>query len=743
MKVLRNMNLNLRDILLASPFEKNNNLDGKLTEDIFFEKLFVKTYQFDEIKRILLKKIDPLDEDKLLIFFNGFSGNGKTTFLKWFIREEQSSNFEHIYIDVASAPRIVEDNEDVIERNPIQVALQNNLFNRARGNEFYLIELFHFILSRKDVLLDFFKPGFYIHLENDIDSARSLTNDTARWVVRRLGFNDTFMLYFIDLLYRRTDHNPDNITMIYFDNLDDLKIEFISNKFPLQFERIKSNLIGITQIDDLFDVDVYFTKQFRFIFCMRDANNAEVNAHIKDVDNPTMDELHFTLLTTGKEILKKRIDFASKVLTGKGKKSALVEVIVKLIQDSHTKKVFLPLFNFDYRKLISFIVKMSENDNEGKKRLNLNRYTEVSHKSLYGARGILYHGFIRGLWESDYLKDFADTPRITYSEGLCNPIRVILSVLLDQSNYKSSIEKNKEFISSENIGLYQLVNILDGIYGDKVIIENIKKYYLCHRESWSHLITIFNKKVSEDSRFENEIKLLLQIKKMKNEGLNTSGPEKKLNRIKVKINPSGFAYLKYLIPHFEFYSRLVGYRVPLFSSTDFDYRERKYKFNKIIDDVKKRVELHLELMHKFYHNKFFKQRSFSSDTFVSSPFSFKYKGRDDMETPSNVGYFHGRRLIDHHISYIDELRVLVLNDERFIKNHESKIASFIGSYGIKEMNKQLVDHIVKYVDMFKYVPSTDSSSEVKSVYEKCIKHIESTGYTDINFRINREYSKRL
>ena len=92
----------LKDFLNASFSEPTHNLGSNLTEKLFFEHFFVQTPQFEQTRLLLDTKIDPVQENKSIIFLNGFSGNGKTTFLRWFIHADKMRKYDHHYINVAN-----------------------------------------------------------------------------------------------------------------------------------------------------------------------------------------------------------------------------------------------------------------------------------------------------------------------------------------------------------------------------------------------------------------------------------------------------------------------------------------------------------------------------------------------------------------------------------------------------------------------------------------------------------------
>lgn len=758
---LRKLPLNWKDILLASPFEADHNLSGHLNSALFFQQLFVSSKKIEDTKGRFIKMIDPLQLDKFMIFFSGFSGNGKTTFIQWFTRHVKTCGdrpLEHLYIDISESIYILQDTflSHRLEKkkvNPFTVRMRQELraiLNNSRGQE-TMIQLFTLILEKKNKLRGYFSPPFYQQLEAKLtdSSFGAIDQGLVAEVIDESGFNDVFVLYFLQLFLKIVRNPSEKIYIIYFDNLDAMDIEFISARFSEQFDRLYNNFLKLGQefFKEEFGKAIYCKKQLRFVFALRDANSAEVNAHIKDLKSPSIGKIEFSLSSLGKRILSKRLDFAVRVCHRDACKPKIRRVLENLIQDEYTKRVFLPLFNFDYRKLIRFIIGFAESTEDQIPELNLKTYNQVyqarQHASRYGARGILFYGFIRGLWESDFLKDFVDNPRHNRANGLCNPIRVILTVLLDLCNYKSFMEEDHESIKCDEVGLFTLVKSLQGIYSDQRIINLLVKYFLCHKESWSHLITIINKKVVEDSDFNQEIQLLEKYR-VSEKNLEKEEIKKQLNRVKVKINPSGFIYLKYLIVHFEFYSRLVSNRAPLFSCTEMLPDKSLYAFEQTIDCVFERLILHCEMMEKFWQHQFVEKLDFTTNQFTVSSFSFKYTSRNKhVEMRSGEGQFHASRIVNSHISYIDEFRYYLLHNDAFRnqlavnRNTEEVILE------LQRINKILVEKIIAYINLMERGADQNAKNYFAWDYKTCVQAIEATNWSDFNIRISKDSAKKL
>src|ERR1035441_7161113 len=96
-EALARRNTSLSDILACCPFDPNRNLGGSLSEDFFFQHVFVHTDHFVEVESQLLRLLTSNIHSRRIISFHGFSGIGTTTFLKYFQRT--AIEFHHVHLD--------------------------------------------------------------------------------------------------------------------------------------------------------------------------------------------------------------------------------------------------------------------------------------------------------------------------------------------------------------------------------------------------------------------------------------------------------------------------------------------------------------------------------------------------------------------------------------------------------------------------------------------------------------------
>lgn len=125
--------VNLDDFLLCTPYEKRNDRDfsviapGRLTEKFFFEKLYsppsrsaTDTISGDELRELgfvdeeinttILHNIDSIEQfrfslsskDTAPLFVRGYSGTGKTTFVRTFLYEfcRKNDNYHSVVLNM-------------------------------------------------------------------------------------------------------------------------------------------------------------------------------------------------------------------------------------------------------------------------------------------------------------------------------------------------------------------------------------------------------------------------------------------------------------------------------------------------------------------------------------------------------------------------------------------------------------------------------------------------------------------
>lgn len=342
----------ISEILQCSPFDTNKNIGGLLTEKLFFDHLFASSASFDDLTRQMLDALNPNLENIRLLILDGFSGTGKTTFVRHFIQSPLSIN--SIYIDFNAYARVVDNVAagehlrianaiDLLEErvtpskdaeespsltdefarlkalisaaglttNPIESAMKG-FMERTDGTA--LADCLYFIYSKMKSMSVYFSRNF-------IDQTRIIDRrdilDKSYLLINSCDFSDIFLLFFV-WCFRALP--SEKTTLVFFDNLDAINWSYLSDYFKQSFARVLSNATAMAQDPAVFDRSIDFVRRYKFIFCLRDANSASLNSHIADSLGHTSRVVHFKLSFDGdlyKRIIDKDFDFSPESAKGK------------------------------------------------------------------------------------------------------------------------------------------------------------------------------------------------------------------------------------------------------------------------------------------------------------------------------------------------------------------------------------------------------------------------------------------
>jgi hypothetical protein len=322
-------------------------------------------------------------------------------------------------------------------------------------------------------------------------------------------------------------------------------------------------------------------------------------------------------------------------------------------------------------------------------------------------------------------------------DGYYNPTRLVLTVLLNLNKFEISKDRiidNDYQVNyyNKSTGIVDVVKELQFVYPIDVILKVIENYFLCFKKSWSHLVTIHGFHLTKKDQ------LLKDMKGRLSEFIENPNKQEdlKLKKIRVKVNPSGYIYLRYIIPHFEFFSRRINNTRPLFLATKYDNREKKYQFEIFIDAVYKKVKVCIEDMRAFYRGVFTDRMNLGVEDFLYSNYSFKYKKNQYLDIGeffdqqhTSKGNFYSSRIIENHIGYIEAFRIFILNN----KYIQRKLRLDLSKLTLVELNKVLISKIKKFNNLYSVINSNERNLNFQKSFDECIKRIEEHDYK--NFRL--------
>jgi len=748
----------ISEILQASPFDTNKNIGGLLTESVFFKHLFVESQSFRDLSQQLMKTLkDDLENIQMLVL-DGFSGTGKTTFIKGFIRTNDLFHF--IYIDFNAFARAVEtmpqkhvlpsdvhqrldaieaklssmqDGDDpalhktihelkaVIDSgelttNPIESTMKGFLDRHSNQG---LINCLYFVYSKIKPLSVYFSKRF---IEQTAITRRQDISQQYHLLVNACDFNDIFMLFFI---YFLREAPPDKTVLVFFDNLDAINLAYLSDYFKQSFGRVLYNATAMAQDKKVFDSPVDLSRRFKFVFCLRDSNSSLMNTHISD----SIRHIHFHVRFDGDlytEIIKKRTTFFEQTFGSAGattSPSLAAQIIERFAHDKYFKQVVVPLFNSDFRRLSLALFDIAKSSLAGDGSKEAIRLANTNHENfldLYGLRGSLLFGLVHFLREDNFLTNqpfsllHGDT-----KEGYCMPSRMILTVLLNHSNLRQSSDILDPRIRLSPVPLADILSDAAPVYGIKETIALLIEAFLLHERNWVHLVTFRNKEVTNSRAFDEDIlDIALQEKDSQGERVLAPPGLERFRSITVTLNPAGFVFLKNLLPHFEFYSAIAGNARPLFSlGCERTELGHNYIFESYISKVQVLVKRNLSAMRAFFRNIFEGRLRWTPDQYRKSSFFFKHT-RDGVPPPR--GIFHSDRILTAHIDYIDKFRLHLLQNV-LGKDRQAVEGA--------QINRWLIGAIESYMQMFE-LSVDDDLPVMRQAFRDKIQRIRSSQFQD-------------
>jgi hypothetical protein len=677
------------ELLYNSPFDAIRRIKH-IDKEIFFQNLYVESEsiknQCTQLTNILYSQI----EENKIVNLDGFAGIGKTTFLHYYFDKQQDIDF--IPIDFNRNPKAVNKakNEErdipfvvlklaeqiksnpeksdiyldkiksfIINKdeytNPILAVLkayfQELVFDRK--NIDFKKELLTFILTNKQNIAPYCNRPFLAMLEF-YDCIEEL-EENFTFIINDCSFKDFFTLFFL-FLFIKDNYRK---TIIVFDNLDTINIDFLSDYFKTSF---KTTLVNIADFAESFFPKINFNKNYKFIFVLRDGNGAIINSHLLGSFTGLKRTLNFRInydANVYKQIIEKRIDYYYKHSENSGthvelSSKKIIKFLHQIIKDKYLKEIVIPLFNADIRKISACLFSISKRNGfiNFTERNILTSFDSVSERETYGLRGAILFEILRYLKTEDFLREY---PFYRSQDSICESghlshLRLILIAVINLSKISNSCFINDSTFRPSNIPLITLFNNTSLLFKEKQVLNTLIDAFKFHSNNWVNLVTFRN--MPFESNEDIEVFLNRNIEE---ENLNIF---KEYINTCVNINPSGFTYIKYILTHFEYYSSILcNNSTPLFTTKLQLSQDGNYKFETILDSVYNTLKDHIIQISDCYNLKISNELSLSRKDFEKSVFSFKHLG---LHKPSMSGLSHSVRLLTTIIRYIDTFRIYAL-----------------------------------------------------------------------------------
>ncbi len=787
----------LMEILESCPHDNHRNFNRIFSEELFYQKLFVTTKEYEDLLKQFEDTLFSKSVNNRLIFFSGFSGCGKTTFIHKFMNSnEDDGSIVPIYIDFEKFSSI-DPNTDYSGRSFYQgvSTLGNNIQNTIRDilERFLPIEMIpHIYRSKNSVtasiqdaminMNDIDKLGhcdppchdtkvcsctpqkiisrcIKLMIENDWAFHKYLSPTTREQMknialsgfsseqdfnsfVFSLSTTETFMIFCMMLFFKIKGQRK---FVILFDNLDNVDLLDLSKSFQTEFINALNIVTQISVEESLFNKKIHFTNSFKFVFCLRDANNVYIKAHLQDAIGNTVIDTNFTKFLGGdfyKMILEKRLDFANELcIEGEEAEkvvhlSSIINTIGSFInaQDKYFEDAIVRLFNCDIKKVVKALYMLSGN-------VDLVKFTAIIEKDFsrtsvqnpdyfFGLRGGVLFWITKYLIDEDFLGEMTRKVVVDKVYGSCLIHRMILTVLINRTSF--DWKTGRPFGSiRDTCSLYDFITEMNFscVYPCKDIVGKLEEMFFYHYDKMIHLLTVHNKKILSKNSFKEEIAQVSRLAKLISSDRSKDSQLRediirKLDDIQIKVNPSGFALVRYILPHFEYYSNLAKCELPLFSLGINKDKNGSFIFLQNIEKVLKIVKDHFELNNKFFIRHFGNENNncpdvFNADYYRKSSFSFKYKSDNSKMT---MGEFHMTRVINFHLIYLDRFR-LYLADAKCNSNKD-----------VATINRKILEKMKDYNKLFKSSVDQSVLKRYHAIWNSGISYIEADQFERLERR---------
>ena len=701
----------LEHFLLFSPYDRDFAYRQTLKIDDF-RKIRIIPKEFQEEKEHLEKVISPNSIERFFIL-SGYSGNGKTTFIHWFKEQIEKEDYYFEIVNLIEDGYATRENEEstknehsIGRKEPLMHACIKKKLSESLTNKKVICT----ISNNRAYFSTIFKRTQLAEICR-IQCNQNFDIEEANYFLDSLNFRQILILFILDRVYHFTNDvvlkNKQSYTFC-FDNLDELELEYLTHDM---WETVLEVSQQMPEIITTAGINFEFQLKVKFILVFREANIAVASTQLNDKLVPLTDNRRFILTPfIGKDIIKERIKEYNLEDCSKNDRR-IIEVLNVIINEDIIDYIILPLFNYDYRKLITATLYIVNNDfidlSDYQKIPNeLNKIIEIK----YGKRGILINAYIKYLAKYNYLKKLADIRELDKKLSYCNKIRQMLTVFSNLSFDKNGISKNERELHEakpNEFSLYKAYEACKDIVSVSEFFDKLTELVDMNKTSWAHLITIYGIEPirigRKEYRFDfNEIKEILSSLYEKNEKINFD-KKNRIDNISFSLNASAYIYLRHILPHFEYMS---AYKTredgvewqnmkPLFQLTEFNIDKMEWEFQIKLNDVFKHISTYCANTENYLQEKFVVKEDFVKSKYV-------FKGEITKGTPKDAFPLYMTRLITRHIRYIEVFRHYITRFafekiEENINALSNEIRELITYKTKEEIHSYLLGIIEKYL----------------------------------------------
>ncbi len=712
---LSSYNINLTDIYEANPYDHQRNWSGKLSEKLFDEVFRISSDFLDAKMKDLTSQVD-LINGKKIIFFTGYSGTGKTTFINHFIAQNKPEA-EFICIDYSQVTEDVVSKENTPISDGIKYFIVRNYIPNDEVENDKLYETINFIYNNFNSFLQLISNNSLMKIVEYVETPKINEIDKYSKLNQLLDSFDSMDVFIILLiiLFKHTPANKKNI--LIFENLDIIELDYLTGAFINDFQKLHNNCSTLSQKIKLFGKEVMFSKRFKFIFVLREATFAK-NPHIVDqLGNGWSQFIYANIDSHSHDVLLRRVAIVEE-MERKGYGFTNEEKDVnQLIKYFSTDKYFdestLNLFNRDVKKIVRVFLEVFKRNKEYQIPYVLHR----SDFENYEKRGAIIYWVVGHLKENSYFDNIFSFNYSTTREEPCDIGRALLTYLLNHNGLLFNKEIRGDCYKDEICKLSDIIQYFDKVYSVEDILCFLTKGYLLHKkQTWVNVLSIYNKEIQHKNAFNEELEFLQKNPQILEKD-SKDDIKKKIMNTEVSITPAGYSLIKYIFIHFEYYSNRIKkensqLKHPLFYLGLKKNKFGRYLFEDKINNVLNILKKEFKDSFTFFNKTYLENKKLTSKLFEESEFSFKYLS---TKRKSRNGVFHITRVTSSQIAYIDNFRVYLLNKES-VKNNKNEIAL---------INTKIINLIREYIDLInKY--SLDSRKDfIVNTLETHIGKIEN------------------
>ena len=498
----------------------------------------------------------------------------------------------------------------------------------------------------------------------------------------------------------------DNMDIVYRHNI----LEESMHEYSNFIENINALMEDLGQTDDSVWSEIY--EKITFIFAMRETTAMQIADHFIDGVEFVARYFDISLDIDKALVVEKKYCYIQQYvdkIQNEDLKKTLFRVH-SICTDSYIKSNIFPMFNNDYKRAITCITLMCENNEELiDQEIRLANTNNDFNKN--GARGIIFRVIFNEFLSRRYFEKIGMEIPINHNQEftISRPILTILYNLLPEYDNEESSR-----LTPETIELGHLYNLCKPIMEKKRFVDAlVGMFTLKKAPTWNHLITFDNvKNVSYQELSE-------YLDKVENDNKKEDGT------IEVRITCAGANYIKFICTHFEFFScRYTKNTYPLFAERNNVYSEKygDYNFEYVLGKVYNAVVYCGKMLNRYNDKVIANQENSGGVSLLES--DYVYRSKED-----NIGRLHEERIIHWHIRYIDNYRMHLIRD--------------VYSNNKKDINKRIIYYIEKYVELLDNQLFSNMSSILKEELTECIKYIRNKDYDDDTTQISRKAYKLL